>query len=925
VNEKSPLAQRHIPVNLNPQKTVLLIDGSSFLYRAYYGLRPLHTSKGIPVQAVYSFCRMIKKLVEKFQTQHIALVWDSKGTTVRHEMYQAYKATRQAAPSDLFDQKELIVKFADLINLKQVAQQGVEADDLMYSLAHDVTKQGYTAVFVTSDKDMRQALSDTIIIFDPFKEQFIGLDDFQTKMGFGVEKFPFYFALLGDSSDNIPGVKGIGEKGATELVQQFDSLDDMYKNLNTVTKERTRTLLQEQKDNAYLSEKLFKLHYYPINITINDLQFSMQNWAHAQPLFQELEFKSLLKEVAESPQAIAQPAPSPTQEEPVELAKKYSFKTITTEQDLQKLCAEIITKKACAIDTETTGLRALQDECVGISVCTQKGTAYYIPFGHHTIEAQLPREVVIAALKPIFEDASIKKYLYHANFDRLVLHHAGINLQGVAFDGILAANLVLKDWQKLSLKDVSMYLFNEKMITYDEVVKEKKLKDFSFVTLVPATEYAAADAHQTFKLTPVFEQQLTTEKLSHLLFDVELPLSEILYKMELAGIYCDATVLTTLDKRVTHDLQTIINDIVSLVGEAYRTINLNSTQQVGKLLFEHLKLPPKKKSAKGTTYSTDSEVLDALSELHPVPALILKYRELAKLKNTYIDALPTYINPTTGKIHTTFSQTTAATGRLASHDPNLQNIPTDSTGYGIEIRAAFKPQQGHVFLSADYSQIELRVLAHLSQDATLLRAFSTNTDIHKETAALLFQVPLDQVTNEQRQLGKRINFSILYGLTPFGLSKDLKIPLKDAKTYIDRYFEKYPQVSTWMERTVEDTKKNGYVTTWLGRRRYVPGIYEKNRSLYELARRIAINTVAQGTAAEIMKVGMINLQKAFDENKCGAHMVLQIHDELLISVPESEQAKTETIVKKTLVSVVQWSVPLEVTTRFGGNWKEVSK
>lgn len=912
-------------MNLDPKKTLFLIDGSSFLYRAYYGLRPLHTSKGVPVQAVYSFARMIKKLSDKFSPQHIAVVWDSKGKTVRHEMYEAYKATRQAAPSDLFDQKELIVKFADLINLRQVAQVGIEADDLMYSLAKDFAQPGFTAVFITSDKDMRQALSENIIIFDPFKEQFIGLADFEQKMGFGVEKFPFYFAILGDASDNIPGVKGIGEKGATELVQQFKSLEDLYAHLDQVKKERTRELLATQKDNAFLSEKLFLLHHYTTDLTLANLNFDPQKWPQAYPLFEELEFKSLIKELGgESAPAPSTPTVAPS-EAAVDLAQKYTFITVTTPAQLHDVCNKLQSNNLFATDTETTGLDALQDECVGISLCTQSGTAYYVPFGHHTIEQQLPREEVIAALKPIFENPAIKKYLYHAKFDRLVLHHAGIDLQGITFDGLLAANLVLKDWQKKSLKDVSLYLFNEKMATFEEVVKQKKLKNFSFVTLVPATAYAAADAHQTLRLTPLFEEELKKENLDKFFYDVEMPLADVLYKMELQGIYIDVSVLKSLDKRVIHDLAVLIEDIVAVVGEKYRTINLNSTRQVGELLFEHLQLPTKKKSAKGTVYSTDQEVLESLGELNPVPTLILKYRELTKLKNTYIDALPTYVNPHTNKIHTTFSQTIAATGRLASSDPNLQNIPTDATGYGIEIRAAFKPQPGHIFLSADYSQIELRVLAQLSQDKTLVNAFLGNHDIHKETAALLFQVPLDQVTHEQRQLGKRINFSILYGLTPFGLSKDLKIPMKDAKLYIDRYFQQYPQVSAWMEHTIEETKKHGYVTTWLGRRRYVPGIYEKNRSLYELARRIAINTVAQGTAAEIMKVGMINLDKEFAKNKLGAFMVLQIHDELLISVPVNEQEETEKLVKKTLESVVSWSIPLEVTTRFGKDWKEVTK
>jgi DNA polymerase-1 len=907
-------------MNFDPQKTMFLIDGSAFLYRAYYSLRPLTSPQGVPVQAVFSFCRMIKKLADQFGPHNIALVWDSKGKTIRHEMFQDYKATRQAAPSDLFVQKEYILKFADMIGLKNIAKPGVEADDLLYSIAQDF-KKDTKVVLITADKDMAQALDENVVMFDPFKEQFIDIKAFEHKMGFPLSKLPFYFALIGDTSDNIPGVRGIGPKGATDLVQAFDSLEELYSKVDTLKKERTRQLLQESKDNAFLSEKLFRLQYYDLGLKKADFAFDINNWENARPLFEELNFKSLLKEMGEAPGVQTSLIPVDQGEN---VWEKYQFITISTLPDLQKLCTELVSASAFAIDTETTGLDALQDACIGISISYKEGTAYYIPCGHQVNEPHIPCADVFATLKPIFENPNIKKYLFHTKFDQLVLWHSGIVLKGVEFDGLIAANLLLKEWQKMGLKDLSLQYFNERMLTFAQVVKDNKYKDFSSVPLKLATDYAAADAHQTLKLTKVLEKELVDQGFATLFTDIEMPLSQILYAMERTGILVDLTVLSALDKHVTRDLAQLLEDITALVGDKYKNINLNSTRQVGELLFAHLQLPPKKKSAKGTGYSTDQEVLEELSKLHPVPALILKYRELYKLKSTYIDALPTYINPETQRIHTTFSQTSVATGRLASYDPNLQNIPTDP-GYGVEIRAAFKPEPGHVFLSADYSQIELRVLAHLSEDKNLMTAFLSGHDIHAETAARLFDVTLAQVTHEQRQLGKRINFSILYGLTPYGLSKDLAIPFKDAKTYIEKYFSQYPQVSAWMEEVIEKTKKHGYVTTHWGRRRYMPGIYEKNRSLYELARRIAINTKAQGTAAEIMKIGMINLTQAFKEHKLGAHMLLQIHDELLISVPEKELEKTEHLVKQVLESVVNWKVPLIVTTRSGRDWKEVTK
>lgn len=901
-------------MNFKPEKTVFLVDGSSFLYRAYYGTRPLHTSKGVPVQAVYSFVRMIKKLIDKFEPQYLALVWDSKGPTTRHEIYHEYKATRQAPPSDLFMQKEYIVKFAELIHLRQIEKQGLEADDLLYSVARDWNKEGNNAVLITSDKDMGQALNDKTVIYDAFKDIVIDEQVFEAKMGFPVEKLPFYFALLGDTSDNIPGVRGIGEKGATSLVQKYDSLPDLYEHLDEIEKKKTKEALETQKDNAFLSEKLFLLQYHPTKLKKSDFEFFPENWKLAHPLFIDLDFKSLLKDIEGS---------QPLEQKIAAIVAKYNYQAVRTTEELKKLCTELAQKKVWAMDTETLGLRPLQDPIIGISFCTQEGTAYYIPFGHNVADEQLKREEVLAALKPLLEDQHHKKYLHNVKFDQLVLYNAGVRLRGVAFDSLIAANLLTEDWQRIGLKYLSEFYFDEPMINFADVVTQFKRKDFSYVPLDEATQYAAGDAHQTLKVVRELQSELDNEPTIKRLYElIEFPLIEVLFKMEAAGIFVDVGMLENLNRSVTKQLLALEDEILSLVGALKGTLNLNSPKQVEQLLFYQLKLPPQKKSSKGS-YSTDQEVLEVLQAMHPVPGLILKYRELFKLKSTYIEALPMYVNPQTNRIHTTFSQTGVATGRLSSYDPNLQNIPV--TPLGIEIRAAFKPEDGHSFLSADYSQIELRVLAELSHDQNLIHAFLSGHDIHAQTAARLFNVPLEAVSNEQRQIGKRINFSILYGLTPFGLSKDLGIPFSDAKKYIETYFEQYPGVSTWMEEVVEETKKHGYVQTYWGRRRYIPAIYEKNRALYEEARRVAINTKAQGTAAEIMKLGMITVDKLIEQQNIDAHIVLQIHDELLISVHDTERDRAEKLIKNALESVVQWKIPLKVTTRFGKDWKEVTK
>lgn len=902
-------------MTFDPKKTLVLIDGSSFLYRAYYGTRPLHTSKGLPVNAVYGFCRMIKKLIDTIGSDHMVLVWDSKGKTTRHEMYVEYKATRQAPPSDLFTQKEYIIQFADLIGLKQVAKTGIEADDLLFSLAKEWSKDG-SVIVVTTDKDMGQMLDAHTVMYDAFKELYFDEPAFEAKMGFPVQKLPFYFALLGDTSDNIPGVKGIGEKGATDLVKQFDSLEQLYENLDAVTSKRARGALEINKDNAFLSQKLFLLQYHPTGLKHDELAFDRTHWSLARPLFAELEFKSFLTSIEVNA----------TLEDKQTVLAKYTYITVTQIEQLQAVVEEIKQAGHCALDTETKGINPLLDECVGISVCTRVGCAYYIPFGHQTGEQQLSRDIVVALLKPVLEDATCAKYLHNSKFDQLVLSCIGIELAGLKLDTMIAAYLLANEWQRVGLKWLSLHFFNEAMLSFDDVVKKAKLADFSYVPLEQATPYAAADAHQTFKLVEVLQNMLQLEPTIQKLYEtIEQPLIGVLYLMERTGIILDPQILLSLETEVSQRLAQLETEIIGYAGDTYSKINLNSPKQIEQLLFHHLQLPPQKKSAKGTGHSTDQEVLLALSELHPIAGLILQYRELSKLLSTYIEALPTYINPHTGSLHTTFSQIATATGRLASSQPNLQNIPADGSVYGLAIRSAFKARPGYTFVSADYSQIELRVLAHMSQDPALIKAFSADTDIHAETAAHLHNVPVKGVNQEQRQLGKRINFSVLYGLTPYGLSKDLHIPLKQAKQYIDEYFKLYAGVATWMDTIVADAQTKGYVETLYGRRRYIPELNEKNRTMFDAARRVAINTPVQGTAADIMKLGMVQLQTIFEQRHIDAQMLLQIHDELIISVRTDQLTQAQEIIRHELENIVSWSVPLKVTVRCGLTWGDVTK
>lgn len=911
--------------NFDSKDTLFIIDGSSFLYRAYYSIRPLNSPDGTPVQAVFGFCRMIKKLINSFDPKYFVIVWDSKGSTVRHDIYSEYKATRQSAPSDLGLQKEIIQEFADIINCKQLSKQGIEADDLMFSLAVDAVKINQKVILVTSDKDLGQVVTKDIIIFDPFKDVFLDVNALEEKFGFGLEKLVFYFSLLGDSSDNIPGVKGIGPKSAGDLLKEFSSLEDLYNNLDKVSKESTREKLELNRENAFLSEKLFKLQYYQVYTGKQDYIFDKKNWDNALGFFTKLGFSSLVKTISGS-EAKSKITKLDSLEE-FAYPDNIEFILVQTEDQLHELCDNIIRVGSCAVDTETTGLRVLEDEIVGICLAYDAQKAFYVPFGHVTGELQLKKEKVFELLKPIFENFLIKKYLHHAQFDTLVLWKAGIKLNGIVFDTMIAAGLVNNESgnNKIGLKYLSEHYLKAPMENFQNLIKKLGVKNFSEVLLHDALKYAAYDARQTLLLSEILIEKLKQSGFENLYNLIEMPVMHVLIEMQKHGILVDQQVLEQLDLCVMEELDKIRKSIIELVGLEFADINLNSPKQLEDLLFNKLKLIPIKKTTQKTGYSTDYEVLKQLAKNHDVPVLIIRYRELAKLKGTYIEGMRNYINSETNKVHTTFSQTVVATGRLASSDPNLQNIPVDDLGLPIHIRSAFIAPPGEFFISVDYSQIELKVLAYLSQDIKLKEAFLKGYDIHSRTAANIFEVSFEDVTLEQRQVGKRINFSILYGLTAYGLSKDLNISYKTAQLYIDRYFNEYSGVRDWIKHTVIQAREKGYVQTLWGRRRYIPGINEKNKNLYEAAERVAVNTVIQGTAAELMKLGMIAVQNMIEKENMPASIILQIHDELIITVKEGCVEAILPLIKKKLEEIVDWNIPLEVVINTGKNWSEISK
>ena len=919
------------------KNAIFLIDGSSFLYRAYYALRPLHTSKGIPVQATYGFCRAIKKIIDDFEPQGVALVWDSKGETFRKKLYPEYKAKREAPPSDLIDQKKQIIEFAKTIRLYQVAKVGYEADDLIASLATENKKN--QIVIITPDKDLHQLIDEKqVVVFDPFKKIIIDKNTFIKIHEFPPERLRLYHALVGDPSDNIPGVKGIGKKTAQELVKKFETLDDLYKNLDKIKKPRTKQLLEENKDDAYLSLKLFTLKTYKLGISSKDLQFKKDNWFNGYEFFKKFEFESLLKGMPQKTLEVKKDKKGQMSlftivEDDKKEEKKPTRKTtwkciiVNTPNGLDDLITYLKKKKFFAFDTETTGVAPLKDELVGISFSAEKTKAYYVPVAHTSTDKQLDRDYVIEKLKPVLESKRIKKTLHNAKFDRLVLWQYGVEVDGIIFDSLLAANLLRKARQKIGLKILSIKYLDEPMTSFGDVI-DKKYKTFASVPIENAAAYSAHDSLQTYKLKFILEKDIKKEKkLKKLLEKMELPLCDVLFRMEREGIRLDEEIIKDITSSVNRAIKTIEDKISAALKYKHikgkGEINLNSPKQVEELLFDHLKLPTLKKSPEGRR-STAQEVLEELSEVHPIPGLILKYRELFKLKSGYLGPLPKQINPKTGRIHTSFNQTYVVTGRLSSYNPNLQNIPV-SSHYGMKIRSAFYAERGNIFLSADYSQIDLRVLAHTTKDKTLQKAFLEGKDIHAQTAAQIFDVPIKKVSPKQRQVGKRINFSIIYGLTPFGLSKELGIKQSEAKTYIEKYFEQYPGVGKWMEEVVEEAKRKGYVETLFGRRRYVPELHESNRVVYEAARRVTVNTPIQGTSAEIIKFAMIEIDKKFEKKKLEAKMILQIHDELIFELPKKEKAVVQKIVQKCMEGIVQWKVPFTVDMRTGKTWEEISK
>jgi len=864
----------------------------------------MSNSKGIPTNATYVFTNMLQKIFKDYEPDYLVVVWDAPGKTFREEKYKEYKATRKETPQDLIPQFDYIRAIVDGFNIATLEKEGYEADDVIATIAEKYKgRKDLEVVIVSGDKDMGQILDENVKMLDTMKEKETTPETLKEKWGLTPKQLIDLFALLGDSSDNIPGVKGIGEKSAPGLIQQFGSLDGIYQNLDKIP-EKIRQKLEAQKKQAYLSRELIELKKnVPLEFKLEDFEVQKPDREKLVSLFRELEFQKLLSEYSQESKEV----------------KRENYELITKPEALEKWVKELKQSASFAFDIETTSPEPMKAEPVGFSFATEEGRACYLPFAHKTGlgEEQLGKKQVFEQLKPVLESEQLKKIGQNIKYDYIVLIRAGMKPEGYAFDTMLASYLFNPRRRTHNLNDLALEYFGHKMISFEDIAgKGKSQRLFSEIDLKSACQYSAEDADITLRLYHKLAPLLKQHNLERLYYEIELPLSLVLARMEMAGVKIDAQILKSLSRELSEKEDELKREIFEMAKGEF---NLDSPRQLSEVLFQRLNLPTKKKTKTG--FSTNVDVLNELALVHPLPKKIIEYRTLSKLRSTYTDALIQLINPETGRIHTSYNQTITATGRLSSSDPNLQNIPA-RTPEGRKIREAFIPEKGFKIMSADYSQIELRVLAHFSEEPALLDAFEKGEDIHSRTAIEVFGVNPDQLTPELRRKAKVINFGVLYGMSDFGLSQELGIEPKEAKKYIEQYFERYPQVRKFLDQVLDEARKNLCIRTILNRLCKFPDINSENQIVRKAAEREAINAPMQGSAADIIKVAMVKIDRIMQEKKLKSRMIMQVHDELVFEVEENEIEELKKLVKSEMESAVKLKVPLKVDIGVGHNWME---
>lgn len=881
-------------------KKIYVVDGSAYIYRAYHAIAPLTTTDGLHTHAVFGFVNMVRKLIKDHTPEHLVVTFDSRGPVFRHDMYADYKANRPPMPPDLSEQIPFIKDFVKAAGIPLLEEQGIEADDIIATIATNFGAADCEITIVSGDKDLLQLVTPHVFMLDPMKNKLYDEATVEEKYTVPPTKLLDIFAMIGDSADNIPGIPGVGPKTAQKLIAEFKTLDGLYEGVEGMKKSKMKEKIIANRDLAFLSRDLIRLKTdVVIPQCISDYALGEEDEDLLEVLFTRLGFTKFLK--GDAPKVAKLPTDT--------------FYLVQTEEALASVVEIIAASDILVIDTETTSLNARTAELVGISVCCDLQSAYYIPVGHKDeagilVENQLSITDVIDALEPVLTDENILKIGHNLKYDWTVLKmQAGIEMVPLG-DTMVAAHLLEKG-RSLKLDDLCLEK-GMQLTSFEEVVaKDKRADAFTYVSLEDARVYACEDVYGTLALWQDYGVELSENNLDSLFYDVEMKLIDGLARMEIAGICVDENILADLSEQFQEKIAGLEIQIYEGVGHEF---NINSPKQLGVILFEELELPHGRKTKTG--YSTDVKVLEKLAPKHHVPALILEYRTIAKLKSTYVDKLVLLKDKITGRIHTSFNQTVTATGRLSSSNPNMQNIPIRMEE-GNKIRRAFVPAEGHVFLAADYSQIDLRVLAHYSGDEALTKAFNAGEDIHARTAAELFAVSPLLVNKEMRRVAKSINFGIVYGMSAFGLAAQLDISRKEAARFIEKYFYLYSGVQQFMHNIVEDARGKGYVTTLLGRRRQVVDIDAKNKNTREFAERMAINTPIQGTAADIIKCAMIQVEKDLNEAGLSAKMLLQIHDELVFEVPKEELEKTRLVVLKAMEEALEIDVPLVVNCEVG--------
>jgi DNA polymerase-1 len=879
---------------------ILLIDASSLIYPAFHVMGELKTSTGFPTGAIYGYARTVLMLLREYPSQYVAVAFDSRGPTHRHEKFSEYKAHRPAMDEALAAQIPKIKELTDALRLKKFEVPGYEADDIIAALVPLAAAQGLDVLIVSGDKDLLQLVGDGVRVLKPGRDvtrdlKILDSAGVQQYLGVRPDQVLDFLALVGDSVDNVPGVPGIGEKTAQKLLSQFPSLEALLENLDKVEPKKLSEKLKAFQEQARLSRELVKLNPPPLDVSLEECRAQPPDLERLRALLEELEFRSLLQELALAP----------TVPPPAHRAPTLALEIVLTEEQLDALIERLQSAPEISLDTETTSEDAMTAELVGISLAIEPGAGFYIPLAHSYLGAprQLPRDLVMAKLKDILQTKPIIGQ--NLKYDAKILRRSGIELKNIVFDSMLAAYLLDPESRK-DLNELARRYLGHSVMDFSELGAAR----MDLVPIEQAARYSIADAEAVIRLKEKMLPELRSKNQEKLFYEVELPLIHVLIEMELNGILLDKEILREQAKELETLATQLLQDIFRLAGQDF---NPNSPKQVAYVLFEKLKLPVLRKTKTGP--STDAYVLQELASLHPLPEKLLAYRELEKLLSTYVKKLPEYINPRTGRVHTTFQQHITVTGRLSSTEPNLQNIPV-RTELGGQIRKAFVAPPGRVLIGADYSQIELRVLAHLSEDPGLIEAFERDEDVHARTAATIFNIPIESVGPRERRIAKMINFGLSYGMTGYGLAQRTGLSRSEAERFIKNYFENYPGVRAYMERVVREAEEKRYLETLLGRRRYFVELSSQTK-------REAINFPVQGTAADIMKLAMLRVYERIQSGEIRADMLLQIHDELIFEADAEAAERAAQLIKQTMESAFSLRVPLKVETHIGTNWGEI--